>query len=68
MATKTNKNCECKNCKKLKKQLDKAIYELATIYGAWCIDRDPNEASIDWIRENAFRFLPKIPKKSCSDS
>ena len=24
--------------------------------GLWCIDKDPNEATIEWIRENAFRL------------
>lgn len=26
--------------------------------GLWCIDRNPNEVDIDWIRENAFQPSP----------
>lgn len=26
--------------------------------GLYCLDRDPNEVDIDWIRENAFRLTP----------
>lgn len=68
MAKKTNKTCECKNCKKLQKKLEKAIYELSTSYGVWCIDLNPKFETIETIRKNAWRFLPKIPKLPDNDS
>lgn len=27
-----------------------------TSVGLWCIDRDPNEVSMEWIRKHAFRL------------
>lgn len=26
--------------------------------GLWCIDRDPNDVDIEWIRQNAFQPRP----------
>ena len=31
--------------------------------GLWCIDRNPNDVDIDWIRKNAFRPYPIDTRK-----
>ena len=31
-------------------------HEVDTTRGLWCIDRDPKEVDLDWIRRNAFQL------------
>ena len=59
---KSSKCSDCKECRKLRKALEKAIYELQTSKGAWCIDHNPKFETLKNIRENCWRFMPKIPK------
>lgn len=32
------------------------LHEYETTRGLWCIDRDPKDVDIDWIRANAFQL------------
>lgn len=32
--------------------------------GLWCIDRDPKEVSIEWIRKNAFQLEMKVREQN----
>ncbi len=58
----TRKCSDCKECKKLRKALEKAIFELSTSKGVWCIDLNPKFETLQNIRENCWRFMPNIPK------
>jgi len=33
-------------------------HEVDSTRGLWCIDRNPNEVDIDWVRANAFQLGP----------
>jgi len=35
-------------------------HEYDTTRGLWCIDRDPKEVDLDWIRENAFQLTDEV--------
>lgn len=37
---------------------DKLLEHYDFTLGLWCIDRNPNEVDIDWIRQNAFQPKP----------
>ena len=37
---------------------DKLLEHYYFTLGLWCIDRNPNEVDIDWIRQNAFQPKP----------
>ena len=41
---------------KLEAENKKLKYEVDTTRGLWCIDLDPQEVSIEWIRENALQL------------
>ena len=38
-----------------------------TSCGAWCIDQNPHDVSIDWIRENAWQLKPIDKSLLCTD-
>lgn len=40
------------------RQIEQLSYYHDTTVGLWCIDRDPKDVSIEWIRENAFQLEP----------
>ena len=37
-------------------ELEKLRYYYNSTKGLYCIDRNPNEVDIEWIRKNAFRL------------
>lgn len=39
-----------------------------TSCGCFCIDRDPNDVDIDWIRENAWQLMPIDKDKICIEN
>lgn len=39
-----------------KDELKKLQHEYDSTRGLWCVDRDPKEVDIDWIRRNAFQL------------
>ena len=41
---------------KLNETVKKLQHEFDTSRGLWCIDRNPNEVDLDWIRSNAFQL------------
>ena len=45
--------------KKLKARIKELEYYKDTSVGLWCIDRDPMEVDLEWIRENAFQLEGK---------
>lgn len=36
--------------------LDKLQHEYDSTRGLWCIDKDPKDVDIEWIRENSFQL------------
>lgn len=40
----------------LKETVKKLQHEYDATRGLWCIDRNPKDVSIDWVRENAFQL------------
>ena len=46
----------------------KLQYYHDTTIGLWCIDKNPKDVDIEWIRKNAFQLEPvkqhqKVPEK-----
>ncbi len=42
--------------KELKERVKKLQHEYDTSRGLWCIDKSPQDVSLEWIRENAFQL------------
>lgn len=52
----------------MSKKQEKLQYFHDTAVGLWCIDKNPNDVDIEWIRKNAFQLEPMnkyraVPKK-----
>lgn len=45
-----------KENKELKEIVKKLQHEFDTTRGLWCIDKSPQDVSIEWVRENAFQL------------
>ena len=45
-----------KENKELKEKVKKLQHEYDTSRGLWCIDKSPQDVSIEWVRENAFQL------------
>ena len=45
-----------KENKVLKEKVKKLQHEYDTSRGLWCIDKSPQDVSIEWVRENAFQL------------
>ena len=41
---------------KLNEVVKKLQHEYDTSQGLWCIDKNPNEVDLGWIRKNAFQL------------
>ena len=55
-----------------KNSTSKLTYEQLREYydtscGCFCIDRDPHEVDIDWIRKNAWQLMPIDKSLLCTD-
>lgn len=53
----------CASVRQKDELLKKLQHEYDTTRGLWCIDRDPKEVDLEWIRENAFQ-LTTLPTES----
>ena len=42
--------------KELKETVKKLQHEYDTSRGLWCIDKNPKDASLEWIIKNAFQL------------
>lgn len=42
--------------KELKDAVKKLQHEYDTTRGLWCVDKNPQDVSIEWIIENAFQL------------
>ena len=42
--------------KELKETVKKLQHEFDTTRGLWCIDKSPQDVSIEWVIENAFQL------------
>ena len=40
----------------LRKENERLEYYETTTLGLWCIDRDPKDVDVKWIRRNAFQL------------
>jgi hypothetical protein len=45
-----------KENKELTETVNKLQHEFDTTRGLWCIDKSPQDVSIEWVRENAFQL------------
>ena len=45
-----------KENKELKEKIKNLQHEYDTSRGLWCIDKSPQDVSIEWVRENAFQL------------
>lgn len=44
------------NINKLQAENKQLRHEVDTTHGLWCIDKDPKEVDLNWIRANAFQL------------
>jgi hypothetical protein len=48
-------------------ELKRLRYYHDTTVGLWCIDQNPNDVSLEWIRENAFQLTESKPGEIVPD-
>ena len=54
--------CDGKGLRKKIDELKLLQHEYDSTRGLWCIDRDPKEVDIEWIRKNAFQLKDTLKK------